>query len=640
MKLRVHAVWIAAGGLLVALAVVAELSGWTGFVGRARHLLAILGAALCGAGGFAARGTGPLSPRSCVAVAVWLGLVAGLLEVAQRWAMWWGFGEVVRQPVGFVWMAPALHAAWCGVLGLGFAALARRGSRLASAGALACALGALLVFALLLVQSELDPRASLLLAVGVAVQLGRTAERRAAGLTRLVRRTLPWLLALVVALGALAELRPRGGAPEAAPPAGAPDVLFIVLDTLRADHLGSYGYQRPTTPRLDALAASSAVFERAFTTAPWTLASHVSMFTGLYPFETRVDWMVPLDADPPTLAEILARRGWATAGFVGNLAYCGREWGIDRGFADYSDYPVRGDVLLFATALGNHVARALALKQYNQLVRNDAAHVTREFLDWQSRIGDRPYFAFLNLFDVHGLYLTDPGYQTRFGPKHEILYRHYNGTGWKPWEIRAFVDGYDGCLAFLDACLGDLFDALAARGRLDSTLIVVVGDHGEHFGEDGGRTGHGTTLYPALLHVPLLVRWPKRIPATRLARAVSVRDLPATLLDVLGVRDASLPGHSLAPLWAQDGDGDEPECSPVFAEVHAGPLEERRGKMAGDGMRTLIEDGVQLILNGDGTEELYQIEPDPRAERNLIRGPKGQQAAQRLRARIDALRAK
>src|SRR5262249_27975124 len=151
----------------------------------------------------------PLSPVSCVAIAVWLGLVVGLLEVAQRFAMWWGFHEVLRQPASFVWMVPAVHATWCGVLGLGFAPMARRGWSIASAGAVAFALSALLVFALLLVQSELDPRAVLVLAIGVAVQVGRTAARRSAGFTRLVRATLPWLAALVVALGLFVHLLPR-----------------------------------------------------------------------------------------------------------------------------------------------------------------------------------------------------------------------------------------------------------------------------------------------------------------------------------------------------------------------------------------------------------------------------------------------
>ena len=122
------------------------------------------------------------------------------------------------------------------------------------------------------------------------------------------------------------------------PPAGSPNVLLIVLDTVRADHLSLYGYERPTTPFLERLARRGIRFDQARAAAPWTLASHATMFTGRWPHELDVEWPCPLREDVPTLAEHLGSLGYATAGFVGNTLYCSYDGGLDRGFTHYEDY--------------------------------------------------------------------------------------------------------------------------------------------------------------------------------------------------------------------------------------------------------------------------------------------------------------
>jgi hypothetical protein len=131
----------------------------------------------------------------------------------------------------------------------------------------------------------------------------------------------------------------REGA-RALPPPGSPNVLLIVLDTVRADHLSVYGYGRSTTPNLEILARGGVRFNRARAAAPWTLASHATMFTGLWPHELGSRWMHPMRGDVPTLAEHLGSSGYATAGFVGNTFYCAYDSGLDRGFTHYRDYPV------------------------------------------------------------------------------------------------------------------------------------------------------------------------------------------------------------------------------------------------------------------------------------------------------------
>ena len=126
------------------------------------------------------------------------------------------------------------------------------------------------------------------------------------------------------------------------PPAGSPNVLLIVLDTVRADHLSLYGYPRPTTPNLERLARRGIRFDQARAAAPWTLASHANMFTGRWPHELAVEWMRPLRGDVPTLAEYLGSLGYATAGFAGNTFYCSYDSGLDRGFTHYEDYVLDG----------------------------------------------------------------------------------------------------------------------------------------------------------------------------------------------------------------------------------------------------------------------------------------------------------
>ncbi len=217
------------------------------------------------------------------------------------------------------------------------------------------------------------------------------------------------------------------------PPPGSPNVLLVVLDTVRADHLGSYGYERPTTPNLDRLARTSIRFAEARATAPWTLASHASLFTGRTPGELGIRWMRPLRRGVPTLSEYLGTLGYSTAGFVGNTFYCSYDSGLDRGFTHYEDYELGrpssvhtlhlADLTLNALgrlgrALGPWWAeRTLFIRQFTHGDRKDAAQVNRQLLAWlDGRSGtSRPFFAFLNYADAHSPYVLPPGAPYGFG---------------------------------------------------------------------------------------------------------------------------------------------------------------------------------------------------------------------------------
>ena len=256
---------------------------------------------------------------------------------------------------------------------------------------------------------------------------------------------------------------------------------------------------------------------RARATAPWTLASHASLFTGRWPHELAVKWCTPLGGHFPTLAEYLGSHGYATAGFVANTFYCSYDTGLDRGFTHYEDFdlerlgPFRTAQLVDLTlktiaALVQRLSenfdagpfRPLQEHMLDQLLVADKKHaglINREFLDWLSRRPEpgRPFFAFLNYFDAHSPYLLPKGAEYRFGLKprtdadFQFLERWTDiDKATLPEHYRSFiVDCYDNCLAYLDERLGELFDELQSRGVLDHTLVIVTADHGEGLGEHG-----------------------------------------------------------------------------------------------------------------------------------------------------------
>jgi arylsulfatase A-like enzyme len=363
----------------------------------------------------------------------------------------------------------------------------------------------------------------------------------------------------------------------ALPPAGSPNILLIVLDTVRADHLSVYGYERPTTPHLEDLARRAIRFDQARAAAPWTLASHATLFTGRWPHELAASWMCPMRADVPTLADYLGSLGYATAGFVGNTLYCSYDSGLDRGFAHYRDYRLDGlsalrtvhlvDFLLkridsLAPALGRTVGSGpgggwleMSIRQFTQADRKDAGVVNREFLDWLVRRHQprRPFFAFLNYVDAHAPYTRPPGTAYRFGRAPATRAASlYPSTRWMradktklPWPVRALaMDAYDNGLASIDDRLGELFGELRRRGVLERTVVIVTADHGEGFGEHG-LFDHGQSLYRPEVRVPLLIALPSGQAAGRVVdRFISLRDIPATIAELVGSRgEPRFPGR-------------------------------------------------------------------------------------------------
>ena len=581
--------------------------------------------------------------------ACWAGLVAGVGEFAYL-----ALRHHVRNLLLFqgsdpnvYWVAPLANASLFVILVGVLALLARRWPRLFRPAAVIGVLAFLLTTSILLLIPPLHPGAVLLFGLGIGVQAGRLLPRYESALTRLVRVTLPAGLALVTVAAIAIPLVRRTVAQRserrlvAAMP-GAPNVLLIILDTVRSLNLSAYGYARSTTPGLERWAARGVRFEHAFSTAPWTLPSHASILTGREAHELSASWQSALDGAFPTLAETLRDRGYRTGGFVANTAYCSRETGIARGFITYDDYRVDFDRFVSSASITRRIVDPRAVRRIfwggDMLGRKPAPVISQAFLDWVGQDSSRPFFAFLNYYDAHVPYLPPAPYRERFqepgGPLEPNLIREPSDTTpWPAERVRGLESAYDGALAYLDTQIDSLLVTLDRRGLLANTLIILTSDHGEEFNEHGVIL-HGNTLYRPSVEVPLLVWFPGRIPSARVVQApVTNRRVPATVLDLLGIANHSFPGPSLADAWREHSEAPRP--NPIFTSVrHAWQIPAWYPVAKGD-MVAVADSGFRLIRNGDGHEELYDESNDPLEQDNLLGAREHEGTAARLRRMID-----
>ncbi|MFN2398519.1 MAG: sulfatase [Gemmatimonadaceae bacterium] len=570
----------------------------------------------------------------------WLLLVAMSFAVvgstgellALGYVKYWQHKPILLSP-HVLWMTPLANVLLLGAIALPLALLARVVKH-----RIVPRLGVFLIAALsalgaLLIIPGMHRLALVVLALGIATQVTRIAAARPASFDRFISWSVAGLGALFLLLAAVMPVREswmerKTLASLPAPPQGAPNVLLLIWDTARAASFSAYGYERGTTPHLERFAREGVIFDWAIATAPWTLPSHGSMFTGRFAHEMTADFRTPLDDTYPTLAEVLRDKGYATAGFVANTAYAGYEFGLNRGFVHYDDYPISWQEFLLASSLAratvtsNRVRRTV--HRYDIFGRKLASRVNADMLDWLSAHSDRPFFAFVNYFDAHEPYLPPPPYYERFGAQGARQLGRINhrklrngGSSGRPRmgadERQAEQDAYDGALAYLDEQLDDLVRALEARGLLRNTIIILSSDHGEQFGEHGFFT-HGNTVYAQAVRVPLILWGTDRVPAqTTVKRAVSLRDLPATVLDLAGLEnDGRFPGRTLARHWDGTVGGDGvAEVDTVLTEFEE------------DGLRSLVVNDHQYIRKGNAGWELYDIRVDPAQTNDLAAGDPG-----------------
>jgi arylsulfatase A-like enzyme/4-amino-4-deoxy-L-arabinose transferase-like glycosyltransferase len=395
---------------------------------------------------------------------------------------------------------------------------------------------------------------------------------------------------------------------EAAPGAPSPErrsIVLVSIDTLRPDHLGCYGYARPTSPNLDAFAAAGVLFERAYAPSSWTLPSHASMLSGLSPFRHgAVDASVRIPDGVPLVAELLRARGYETFGAVGN-PFVSEHFGFARGFARWLERRKSG---------------------------TDPEGYQAEVMAELGRLRP-PFFAFLHYNSVHHPYAPAPAFNL-FAPKDaqgirgarvgRLLHALEKGAPpVTPAEREMMVGLYDGEIRAMDDRLGRTLDLLS-RTYGDELLVIVTADHGEEFLEHGGLM-HSRTLYDELLHVPLLVRGGGLPASRRVPEMVSLMDVAPTLLDWAGVpAPGRLDGRSLLPLL-RGSEGRGTSLLPLHTRGHDKGVE----------LWGLRAPGAKLIVDQrTGRREFYLLDEDPGETRNLHPDPRAATLARGLDALV------
>ena len=459
--------------------------------------------------------------------------------------------------------------------------------------------------------------------VALVVALARLLRDRVTSLPR-IRLRHPAILLTAFSLASMWGARAPLGSH-----ASDLNVVLISIDTLRADHLGLYGYARDTTPSIDALGAESVVFEKAYPQANWTLPSHASMLTGLDPLAHGVLSRTGVISERhTTLAERLRANGYWTAAWVGRnqFSYVGAERGFAQGFEVYEHAPhahqFRGG------SLGRLADHAIDTR-FRQLVGKGDTQIAA-VLRWLSGGLPEPFFVFVHLDDTHSQSLGRPydapaPFRDRFCPGALAGYsgcdrgglcgtRRLNAirTGQIPApsaaELRKIACLYDGAIAFTDVQIGRLVDGLRSRGLLDRTVLILTSDHGEALGEHN-EMSHWS-LYEEVARVPLLIRVPGRVPR-RERTVVELVDLVPTILELTGTPGLDkLPGTSLLTGRAA-GEGD---AAFVVGPPPLLPLLWRRGDF-------------KLIANPRGPKrgpsgsvhELYDVVRDPHELQDLAR---------------------
>lgn len=585
-------------------------------------------------------------------IALWFGVLSGLLEgfsylgfQSLGWIVWY---EQIR-PVdeNILWASPLMN----GLLFLGVGILmllpARLFARLPWTSIAVWLFATLSAYSLLSVSGRMRERGAVILAIGLGTVVMRWVSRPNAGRPAVFRKTLIPLLAAAVLAGfigyAWAGLRERvllSQLPSA--PAGAPNVLLIVLDTLRSDRMGAYGYSRPTSPFLDRFARESVQFDAAFSTSSWTYPSHGSMFTGKLPAEHGAV-LFPIDLRLPTLAESLASNGYATAGFISNVSPMSKAFGLNKGFHRWENLFFGAFDAASRTLFGRRIRKYLmrGLQPHPALLHMRAPEIERRFLRWLDARPERPFFAVLNFMEMHE-YRPPHDYAKRFStqpekiiPAGEPLFSRATPYANQDDRLEVKSDAYDASLAYLDANLEHLFSELARRGLDQNLIVVIVSDHGESIGEHGLEE-HRNSLYRDQIQVPLLIRFDPHTPeGARVTSTVGVERLPATILELAGIRDDSFSG-SLVPFWSG---ANPPQDSIIAAELTGGDWVDvpRNAPIRKGSLNALVEGDMHLIVEADGNIELFNWRADPREENDLSDDPAYARVVQEMRAKLENL---
>jgi arylsulfatase A-like enzyme/tetratricopeptide (TPR) repeat protein len=354
-----------------------------------------------------------------------------------------------------------------------------------------------------------------------------------------------------------------------------PNVILMTLDTTRADHLACYGYPDVKTPHLDSLARRGVLFEQAATNSPLTLPAHCSILTGMYPtyHGVRINGNTALNEEQTTIAEVLSAQGYQCGAFMGAFVLDGR-WGLKQGFQHYDDQ--------------------FDLKKYKHIdlgaVQRPGNEVMDATLDWLEEQKSSPFFAWIHFYDPHTPYEPPEPYLSEYGP-------------------RGLAGLYDGEIAFMDQQIGRCLSWIENNGLDESTILVLVGDHGEGLGSHGEGT-HGYFIYDYAIHVPLIIVTPfESLQGLRVSSQVRIIDIFPTLLEMASITPpAETQGRSLLPLMFRP---QKEEDEFAYAESMSPNLQ--FGWSSIHSLRT-----TQYKYIDTPKAELYDLTRDPDEQTNLL----------------------
>lgn len=382
-----------------------------------------------------------------------------------------------------------------------------------------------------------------------------------------------------------------------------PNIVIVTIDTLRADHLGCYGYKRPTSPRIDEIASRSIVFEKALCQTPQTLPSHTSIFTGMHPRTHKsITHESVVNDNLTTLAEILKRNGYKTAAFVSSHVL-DRRLNLDQGLDLYWEI---------------HKNKEIEERRFGQAQEID--FTTEAVLDWLRNNRKQPFMLWVHWFHPHRPYNPPPRYIDLFAGEYDrpnITDSDFLTKVWREkvdlsdYDVGYIIGCYDGEVAFSDKQVGRLIDEISSLHLSDKTIIVLTSDHGEILYEHEHYFGHDIALYEQCLWVPLIITGPGLLSqAKRIPDLVETIDIMPTLLDLAGIgKPKGIDGRSLLPLIE---DRSMPQAEYFFSETFPFP---EKG-LPRHAVRTVRHKLIWRETQGEIVKELYDLTEDPNEEIN------------------------
>jgi len=481
---------------------------------------------------------------------------------------------------------------------------------------------------------------AVVLVVGYALLAGPVRARMTPARVRWANRAAGGCVLVVAGLLVAHLVAARHTRPDA------PNIVLVIMDACRADRLGCYGYDKPTTPELDALAARGTVYSRCFATSCWTIPTHASLFTGLYPVRHgATQEHLKLARSFDTLAELLRNRGYQTFGASNNPIVSGFSW-LDQGFGRFLE-----------------IWRGFYQRRYGKAGLHPTNQAVAEFLARADR--DRPFFIFLNYMEAHSPYDPPEPFFSRcltpgIDPRRA---RKIARTSWTkfycedspfgPEELAIASDLYDGGVAHVSHVVGELVEVLRRSGRFERTLLIITADHGDSLGEHD-RYEHQFNLHYTVLHVPLIVidpDAPNRTGRPRVdGQTLQLPDLFASILDRAGIDPARVHCQGESIFARGSGPASRPAQERVIFAEYYFPLNAmslfRPEDIAANRerlwplmrrLRAIQVGGRKLIWASRGQQEFYDLVRDPQETRNLIDAPQQQDAVAALRAQLQEL---